>query len=80
MIEFCVYMFHSGFRKVVKKHDKLTSVPLSLLESQKLRSFFVQAQGDLEQVLVELSDVYKFIKENSEEETTGEHKVSDVRL
>ena len=71
-------LVHSGFRKVVKKHDKLTSVPLSLLESQKLRSFFVQAQGDLEQVLVELSDIYKFIKENSEEETEGENTISEV--
>ena len=70
-----------GFRKVVRKHGKLTSVSLSWLETQKLRTFFVRAQSNCEQLLVKLSDIYSIIKTNSaDDEDTGEHKVSAVSL
>ena len=41
----------------------------------------MEAQSDLEQILVALSDIYKFIKQHSSMGLQeGEHAVSDVSL
>ena len=51
---------------------------LSWLETECMRTVFVRFFSELEALLVELSDIYTHIREETLENLAGEHQVSAV--
>ncbi|CAH1773898.1 unnamed protein product [Owenia fusiformis] len=76
-IERFVFYNKEGFRKIVKKHDKVTGTRSFWFEAQKHAEFFSDLAHELEGILIQLSDIYEYIREKQGgNKVSAEHKVS----
>ena len=54
-----------GFRKILKKHDKIVGLPSVWYMAHGHPRFFVNALMETESMLLKISDIYHFIRTNS---------------